>query len=112
MEYIFGSVERNGMTVENLKTVGDSHTDLNGFVQTVRNYPDSTITDRFKVVEKYRSEEDAEGKCYDWYVISEHYRYVDKSEVVKSELGAELLDSYELQADHEHRLCMLELGLK
>jgi hypothetical protein len=105
MEYIFGVIERNGVIVENLKTVGDSHTDLSGFAQTVRKYTDSTITDRFKVVEKYRSEEDAEGNCYDWYVIAEHYRYVDKSE-------AELLDSYELQADHEYRLCMLELGLE
>ncbi len=112
MEYIFGVIERNGVIVENLKTVGESHTDLSGFAQTVRKYTDSTITDRFKVVEKYRSEEDAEGNCYDWYVISEHYRYVDKSEAVKSELGAELLDSYELQADHEYRLCMLELGLE
>lgn len=112
MEYIFGVVECNGVTVENLKTVGDSHTNLSGIVQTVRKYPDGTITDHFKVVEKYRSEEDAEGKCYDWYVISEHYRYVDKSEAVKSELGAELLDNYELQADHEYRLCMLELGLE
>lgn len=112
MDYIFGVVECNGVTVENLKTVGQTHTNLGGFTQTVREYTDSTITDRFRVVEKYRSEEDAEGNCYDWYVISDHYRYVDKTEAVKMQLGAELLDSYELQADHEYRLCMLELGLE
>ena len=78
MDYIFGVVDRNGVTVENLKTVGEAHSDLGGFVQTVREYPDSTITDRFRVVEKYRSDEDAEGNCYDWYVIAEHYRYEDK----------------------------------
>jgi hypothetical protein len=112
MEHIFGVVECNGVTVENLKTVGQTHTNLGGFTQTVREYTGSTITDRFRVVEKYRSEEDAEGNCYDWYVISDHYRYVDKTEAVKTQLGAELLDSYELQADHEYRLCMLELGLE
>ena len=78
MEYIFGVVERNGVTVENLKTVGDAHSHLEGFMQTVREFPDSTITDRFKVMEQYRSDEDAEGNCYDWYVISEHYRYEDR----------------------------------
>ena len=112
MDYIFGVVECNGVTVENLKTVGQAHTNLEGFTQTVREYTDSTITDRFRVVEKYRSEEDAEGNCYDWYVVSDHYRYVDKTEAVKTQLGAELLDSYELQADYEYRLCMLELGLE
>ena len=110
MEYIFGVAERNGVTVENLKTVGQTHTNLGGFTQTVREYTDSTITDRFRIVEQYRSDEDAEGNCYDWYVISEHYRYVDKTEAVKTQLGAELLDSYDLQADHEYRLCMMELG--
>ena len=110
MDYIFGVVERNGVTVENLKTVGDAHSDLDGFIQTVREFPDSTITDRFRITEKYRSDEDAEGNCYDWYVISDHYRYVDKTEAVKTQLGAELLDSYDLQADHEYRLCMMELG--
>ena len=78
MDYIFGTVTRNGVTVENLKTVGDAHTDLDGYVQTVREYADSTITDRFRVVEKYRSDDDAEGNCYDWYVIDQHYRYEDK----------------------------------
>ena len=111
MEYIFGVVERNGVTVENLKTVGDAHSALDGYIQTVREYADSTITDRFRITEKYRSDEDAEGNCYDWYVISDHYRYVDKTEAVKTQLGAELLDSYDLQADHEYRLCTLELGL-
>ena len=112
MDYIFGVVECNGVTVENLKTVGQTHTNISGFTQTVREYADSTITDRFRITEKYRPDEDAEGNCYDWYVISDHYRYVDKTEAVKTQLGAELLDSYDLQADHEYRLCMLELGLE
>lgn len=86
MDYIFGDVDRNGVTVENLKTVGEAHSDLDGFVQTVREYPDSIITDRFRVVEKYRSDEDTEGNCYDWYVIAEHYRYEDKFTPVSDSL--------------------------
>lgn len=86
MEYIFGVVDRNGVTVENLKTVGDAHSHLDGFIQTVREYPDNTITDRFRIVEQYRSDEDAEGNCYDWYVIDEHYRYEDKFTPVSDSL--------------------------
>lgn len=86
MDYIFGVVDRNGVTVENLKTVGEAHSDLDGFVQTVREYSDSIITDRFRVVEKYRSDEDTEGNCYDWYVIAEHYRYEDKFTPVSGSL--------------------------
>lgn len=83
MEYIFGVVDRNGVTVENLKTVGETHSDLGGFVQTVREYPDSTITDRFRIIEKYQSDEDAEGNCYDWYYIDSHNCNVDRTPAVK-----------------------------
>lgn len=86
MEYVFGFVERNGVTVENLKTVGAAHSDLQGFISVTRKYTDNDITDRFKVVEKYRSDEDAEGNCYDWYVIADHYRYEDKFTPVSSSL--------------------------
>lgn len=105
MDYIFGVVERNGVTVENLKTVGQSHTNLGGFTQTVREYTDSTITDRFRVVEKYRSEEDAEGNCYDWYLIDQHYRYVDKT----TQVAAETADHDESIAELVDRIVNLEL---
>ena len=86
MEYVFGFVERNGVTVENLKTIGEAHSDLKGFVTTTREYTDRTITDRFRVLEKYRSDKDAEGNCYDWYVIADHYRYEDKFTPVSASL--------------------------
>lgn len=85
MEYIFGYVQHNGVTVENLKTVGNSHSELSGFIQTVREYPDTTITDVCCITEHYRSDEDGEGNCYDWYVIDKHYRIVDKSASVAKE---------------------------
>ena len=78
MEYIFGSVSRNGVNMENLKTVGETHSDLSGTASVTRKYADSHITDNFVVVEKYRSEDGTDGKCYDWYVIDRHCRYEDR----------------------------------
>lgn len=78
MDYIFGTVARNGVTVENLKVVGQAHTDLRDFQQVIREYPDSIIVDNFRVVEKYREAEDTEGNTYDWYIIDSHNQYVDK----------------------------------
>ena len=78
MEYVFGTVRRDGRLIENLKTVGDKHTDLSGRVSIDRKYPDNYITDAFFIDEKYRSDEDAEGNCYDWYSIHGHNRYIDK----------------------------------
>ena len=75
MEYIYGQ--------NTLKTVGDSHSDLSGFCSIMREYPDQNITDNFTVVKKIKSDEDAEGKCYDWYEITEHYRYVDRVKTVE-----------------------------
>ena len=77
MEHIFGSNDCTGE--ELLKTVGAEHTDLSGFQQTVREYPDCTITDSFYVVQKKKSDEDDEGNCYDWYLIDRHSRIIDRT---------------------------------
>jgi hypothetical protein len=84
-DYIFGTTERNGLTVENLKTVGDTHTALTcgSFTQVRREYPDCVITDLFRVDEQYGSTE-AGGICYDFYAISEHWRNVDKTPALNS----------------------------
>lgn len=84
MEYIFGSNDFTGEEV--LKTVGSEHTDLSGFQQTVREYPDCTITDSFHVVQKMKSSADSEGNCYDWYVIDHHNRIIDKTQPVRDNL--------------------------
>ena len=78
MEYVFGSVRRNGVNVENLKTIGETHTNLTGRQSIERKYPDAIMTDSFYVKDKYRSDEDLEGNCYDWYIIMDHNHYVDK----------------------------------
>lgn len=77
MEYVYGYVTRNGVKYENLKTVGNVHTNLSGSVSITREFNNSFITDNFNIVEKYRSEEDNEN-YYDWYVIDHHFRYEDK----------------------------------
>lgn len=78
MEYIFGTVTYNDKNYQNLKTVGDTHTDLKGITAIERKYTDAVITDYFNVIKKYRTKEDDEGRCYDWYLINEHYRDTDK----------------------------------
>lgn len=84
--YIYGYVRRNGEMQENLKTKGSTHTDLSGYFTSVQNYPDSTIVDRCRIIEKYLSTEDDEGNCYDWYVIDKHYRYVDETVSINNTL--------------------------
>ena len=76
MEYIFGTIKRKGKVVDILKTVGDEHTNLTDNHTIERKYSDSNITDTFMVVDHYNTAESG-GKCYDWYEISNHYRYID-----------------------------------
>lgn len=77
-EHIFGTGIRDGVMAENLKTVGEEHSAYAGYVEIRRSYDDCVIVDRFRIVEHYRAAE-AEGLCYDWYTIDQHYRYIDTS---------------------------------
>lgn len=109
MEYVFGSRERGGVIQDILKTKADKHTSLSGNVEVERKYDDSIITDSFTIVNKYQSKKDKAGNCYDWYVIANHYRYIDKytpniSKVEEkingdiSDTQAGLLETYDLTA--------------
>ena len=98
MEYIFGTVSRNGRMEENLKIIGASHTDLRDFQQVIRKYPDSTVVDNFRVVEKYREAQDGSGRTYDWYIIDSHSRYVDRTGPVAEALAG-------AKAELENALC-------
>lgn len=80
MEYIYGTTERGGVMVENLKTVGEAHTAFSGFIGTIRVYEDgTTIEDRCRILEHYASKEQ-DGLCYDWYTIDSHYRMCSNAE--------------------------------
>lgn len=85
MEYIIGTITRNGIAFKNLKIISDTHTDLKGFQQLIHEYPDPIITDNFRVVEKYHEAEDASGNTYDWYIIDHHYRTVDRTKAFVKE---------------------------
>lgn len=102
MEYIFGTDGNK----ETLKTVGKIHTDFSGFLNTSRDYPGVTIIDRCKVVDHFRSEEDAEGNKYDWYTITDHYRYEDRQadSVEKDDVVAELM---EMVSSHDDTIAEL-----
>jgi len=78
MEYTFGKRIQGNITTEMVKTKDTKHSDLKGSITIERRYPDNIITDVFDVRSKYLSKEDSEGNCYDWYIIDNHYRYMDK----------------------------------
>ena len=84
MDYIFGSTTRDGVTTETLLTVGEAHSALTGETETRRTFPEGDLIDHFRIVERCRSAEDGEGRCYDWYTIEGHYRYVDKTAAVQA----------------------------
>lgn len=74
MEYVF---DAEGSS-EILKTKGGRHSNLKGYHEIERVFPDQIITDSFFVVGRIRQEEDSEGYCYDWYEITRHYRTTDR----------------------------------
>lgn len=96
MEFVFGTQGE----IEVLKTKGSEHTDLTGYQEVIQNSQDQTITDRFRVVRKIKSDEDVGGNCYDWYEIDRHNRIVDRSGVAvrMAEQNAANLDYLSMMA--------------
>lgn len=119
MQYIFGTIKRLGKLVHILKTVGDEHTALTGANSVERKYSDSIITDNFVVKEKYLSKTDAEGRCYDWYIITDHYRYIDYFTPMRDKINTDIIetqdalievddDRLQAQADIENALIEID----
>ena len=75
-----------------LKTKGREHTGLTGYRETRREYSDCVITDSYRVVEHIGGTEDAEGNCYDWYVIDRHYRTVDRTASIREQQAQDRAD--------------------
>ena len=90
MEYIFGRSTRHSDERMILKTKGDSHSHLGGSFELEEVYPDSRITTRCEIVRRYKSDEDAEGNCYDWYTINNYERHVDLSDSERGALSSEI----------------------
>jgi hypothetical protein len=117
MEYIFGTIRYKGKLCANLKTICNEHTDLTDFVEIKREYTDSEIIDRFRVVEKYATDENGEN-CYDFYIIDNHYRYIDKTKIPNKQIEelqsmtALLEDALcEIDAANEERIAVIEDAL-
>lgn len=83
MEYVYGTVALDGVTRENLKIVGGGPALTEGeYFTTVREYDDSTITDRCRIERHYDSIVGEDGVKYDFYTITEHYRYIDRTKTL------------------------------
>lgn len=115
MEYVFGTMSKRGHTYETLKTVGKEHTSLKGKHVIESKYPDSVVTDVFIVDSHYLSKDDIEGKCYDWYTISNHTRYIDYFTPVKATLEIGIADAQnatcELSEEIDTRISDIENAL-
>ena len=82
MEYVFGAVQRGGVTRESIKVAGGPDLAVGEFVTIVREYDDCNITDRCRVVERYHTENGPDGVRYDFYVIGDHYRDTDRTKAM------------------------------
>ena len=99
-EYIYGTIQLNGKMIENLKTIGSTHTNYSGFISTRREFADGVIIeDRCRILQKYYATE-ADGCCYDWYLIDNHIRYMDTIHIVNglTEIQQELGNLWSEQA--------------
>lgn len=96
MEYTF-SIEN---CVEVLKTVDTSHTDLTGRQRFMATHPDCIITDVFSIKEKYLTKEEG-GLCYDWYLLNDHDRFIDRTPQLIKEIDNEraLVDYVAMMTD-------------
>lgn len=115
MEYIFGTTTRNGIEMESVKTIGKTHSNISGNASIVRKYASAIFTDNFTVIEKYRSDEDTDGNCYDWYIITNHNRYVDNFTPAKENLEGGIADAQdatcELSEELDQRITDIENAL-
>ncbi len=84
MEYIFGDDPYKQLKTLRTKQP-ENHSELEGYITVVHEYPDQTITDSFRIVEKYHTDEDTAGNCYDWYYIDQYYRYVDPKDALRKD---------------------------
>ena len=119
MEYVFGSITRGGVIQEILKTKNEAPSDLSGKMTVDREYSDCIIYDTFVIDRKYQSKHDDEDNYYDWYYITDHFRYIDKYTpnigAVEEKLNTGIADTQdalcEVTDDIETRLADIENAL-
>lgn len=115
MEYIFGTIRKRKKDLDILKTIGSYHTALEGKHIIERKYPDSIITDTFEIEEHYLSKDGADGKCYDWYILKDHSRYIDYFTPLKEQITEGIADSQvatcELSEELDERITDVEVAI-
>lgn len=81
MDFIFGTRLYDGQYCEFLKTQGESFTDLTPgvFSSHVISNPLMTITHTFRVIRKFKEDQDLQGNFCTWYYIDNHTQDVDRT---------------------------------
>ena len=102
MQYIYGTDGNRQI----LKTVGPIHTDFSGFVVTSRESGGVSVIDKCRIVKHYKSDEDAEGTCYDWYEVTDRDHYEDRT-VVASEDEDAIAELAEMIGSQEEAIAEL-----
>lgn len=107
MEYVFGTSEG----YETVLSKGAEHTNWEGFKQIERNYGGESIIDNFRIVGKEWTAEDSSGKCYDRYLIDQHYRVIDKSAGLHEDIDVVDYKAEKLFADLDYISMMADIEL-
>ena len=89
MDYIFGTRLYDGKQCEFLKTQGESYTELEPgmFASHVVTNPLMTITHTFRVLFKFKAQQDLEGNFCTWYYIDNHTTDIDRTPAINNQLN-------------------------
>ena len=88
MEYIFGTRLYDGKQCEYVKIVGDRHEELeNGkfYSHEIKN-PLMTIIHKFRVLYRFKANQDLQGKYCTWYYIDNHTTDIDRTPSINATL--------------------------
>lgn len=88
MEYIFGTKLYDGKYCEYLETKGDSYTEFEPGVFREYNIETSllNIKHTFRVLFRFKIQEDLEGKFCTWYYIDNHTTDIDRTPAINATL--------------------------
>lgn len=89
MDFIFGTRLYDGKYCEFLKTQGESYTELEpgAFTSHVINNPLMTITHTFRVLFRFKVDQDLEGNFCTWYYIDNHTVDIDRTPAINATLS-------------------------
>ena len=88
MEYIFGTKLYDGKYCEFLQTKGENYTELEpgAFVSHVIETEQYIIEHKFRVLFRFKVEEDLEGNFCTWYYIDNHTTDIDRTPGINASL--------------------------